>query len=174
MTTQANLHRSDDSSTDTFRSRRPAALGIDCGSSAFEIPNPTEISEKHDEGCSVFNTEQCFFYYTHTDGIRRRVPYPPSLPIDLVKVLRVLAIGKSESLEQNYRMLSIDQTAQVLFADTSHVKDLIARKEIASTYINDIMYVEAEHLFRYYCERDRKREDAINEMIMTEEDYTED
>ena len=174
MTNQANLHRSDDSSTDTFRSRRPAALDIDCGSSAFKIPNPNGIGRQHDEGCSVFDMEQCFFYYTHTDGIRRRVPYPPSLPIDLIKVLRVLAIGESESLQQNNRMLSIDQAAEVLFADPSHVKDLIARQEISATHINSVMYIEAEHLFNYYCERDRKREDAINEMIMTEQDYTED
>ena len=174
MPTQANLRRSEDSSGDTIRYRRPEALDIDGGSSAFEIPNPNEIRKKHDEGCSVFDTEQCFFYYTHADGTRRRVPYPPSLPNDLVKVLRVLAVEESESLQQNYRMLSIDQTAEVLFADPSHVKDLIARNEIAATYVNDIMYIEAGHLFKYYCERDRKREEAINEMIMTEKDHTED
>lgn len=144
---------------------------FDGESPAVRIP-PTGVLNANEESLIV-DRESCFYSYTHTDGYRHKAPYPQSLTVNLVNLLKVLAKGKSSCRALESRLLTVNQVAKILFRESLHVEDLIARQTIDTIYVDDNRCIDSEQLFRFFCERDRKRISVINNMILIEKDYVE-
>ncbi len=104
-------------------------------------------------------------YHTHSDGSRHLVHYPANLTADLVEVLRKLASGCAQTLDDNYQFLTFSQASKILFVSEEFLEDLVSDGTLSVSKQNGEPKISAIEMFKYKCERDRKNAVLLDELI---------
>lgn len=104
-------------------------------------------------------------YHTHSDGSRHLVHYPANLAADLVEVLRKLASGCAQTLDDNYQFLTFSQASKILFVSEKFLEDLVSNGSLSVSKQNGDPKISAIEMFKYKCDRDRKNAVLLDELI---------
>lgn len=109
-------------------------------------------------------------YHLYDDGEVRSINVSVYLSDDRIRLLRVLADGKEDTLDKDTRMLTKKQAAELLNIDEEYLNKLIHDGTLRFTAVKGEHRIDAKNLYEYKVKKDRRVNDALDQMIASEQD----
>ena len=109
-------------------------------------------------------------YHLYDDGETRRINVSIYLSDDLIRLLRVLADGKEDTLDEDTRMLTKKQASELLIVDDEYLNKLIHDGALQFTKVKGEYRIDAKKLYDYKVKKDRRVNDALDHLIASEQD----
>ena len=109
-------------------------------------------------------------YHLYDDGELRRINVSIYLSDDLVQLLRVLADGKEDTLDEDTRMLTKKQASELLIVRDEYLNKLIHDGTLQFTKVKGEYRIDAKNLYDYKVKKDRRVNDALDHLIAIDQD----